>query len=172
MLSVTMEIGQNAYTLLTTLKNPKEQHSFSPPHFLPGCLLNFAQFFKSLFYCQPTLPGQFPQKPTSGVQGRGWVWKIFPLIQNRSSLPPSTLVHLSMKQEKKTDRELSDSSKEAMYAKNFMLWTVLAIFPVFRLAARRLHNSANSKTTHLLQTLKLDMQFFSRCHYWLWSRWP
>lgn len=27
------------------------------------------------------------------------------------------------------------------------------------------------KNTHLLQTLKLDMQFFSRCCLWLGSRW-
>lgn len=88
-----------------------------------------------------------------------WSEKCFLSFKTNFSSP--FLVGSPCKSSKKTLISNSLHSSRDWYMKNFMLWEVLATFPVLSQAAQSLPNSTNSKNTHLLQTPKLDVQLFS-----------
>lgn len=98
MLSVIVEIGHNIDTLLTTLKNPKNgthSHSLTPIQVTS----QFCSVFQVTVLLQAKHPWPAPQKAETPIL---WgVRKMSPLIQNKSSPPPSILVHLSTEARKK-----------------------------------------------------------------------
>lgn len=93
---------------------------------------------------------------------------MFPLIQNKSYPPLLLLGHLSNEAIKKTDKQFFlHNCREATYEKNFMdnISNFLHVLPNCTIYLTQ----AIPKNTHLLQALKLDMQFFSRCCNWFGS---
>lgn len=94
---------------------------------------------------------------------------MFPLIQNKSYPPLLLLGHLSNKAIKKLISIFFHNFREASNEKNFMdnISNFLHVLPNCTIYLTQ----PIPKNTHLLQALKLDMQFFSRGCNWFGSWW-